>query len=106
MERKEYSAEQIFNTIPSRIKALGDTLREKMIIGSNEYKPSDLNIFFKDKQLQSEKVTGWTEKMAKIDLDDGVKVNYEKCRPRRMERSIRCWQRYKTIFERNRVNLC
>ncbi|KAI4451656.1 hypothetical protein C823_006216 [Eubacterium plexicaudatum ASF492] len=32
-----------------------------MIIGSNEYKPGDVNIFFKDKQLQSEKVAGWTD---------------------------------------------
>lgn len=89
-------ATQIFNTVSSRIKALGDSfypvfldgdvstqkifnlaaimvndtlffdfvyevIREKMIIGSNEYKPSDLNIFFKDKQLQSKKVAGWTE---------------------------------------------
>lgn len=89
-------AMQIFNTVSSRIKAMGnsfysvfldgdvstqklfnlaaimanDTLffdfvyeviREKMIIGSNEYKPSDLNIFFKDKQLQSEKVARWTD---------------------------------------------
>ena len=81
-------AAQIFNTVSSRIKAIGDSfylvfldkdvstqkifnlaaimandtlffdfvyevIREKMIIGSNEYKPSDLNIFFKDKQLQS-----------------------------------------------------
>lgn len=38
-----------------------EVIREKMIIGSNEYKPSDLNIFFKDKQLQSEKVAGWTD---------------------------------------------
>jgi hypothetical protein len=87
---------QIFNTVSSRIKAVGssfypifldgdvatqkifnlaaimanDTLffdfvyeviREKMLLGSNEYKPSDLNIFFKDKQLQSEKVAGWTD---------------------------------------------
>lgn len=89
-------ATQIFNTVSSRIKAVGDSfypvflngdvstqkifnlaaimandtlffdfvyevIREKMIIGSNEYKQSDLNIFFKDKQLQSEKVAGWTE---------------------------------------------
>ena len=89
-------ATQIFNTVSSRIKAIGDSfypvfldgdvstqkifnlaaimvndtlffdfvyevIREKMIIGSNEYKPSDLNIFFKDKQLQSEKVAGWTD---------------------------------------------
>jgi len=38
-----------------------EVIREKMIIGSNEYKPSDLSIFFKDKQLQSEKVAGWTD---------------------------------------------
>ena len=87
---------QIFNTVSSRIKAIGDSfypvfldgdvstqkifnlaaimandtlffdfvyevIREKMIIGSNEYKPSDLNIFFKDKQLQCEKMAGWSE---------------------------------------------
>ena len=38
-----------------------EVIREKMIIGSNEYTQSDLNIFFKDKQLQSEKMAGWTE---------------------------------------------
>lgn len=89
-------AAQIFNTVSSRIKAMGDSfypvflngaistqkifnlaaimandtlffdfvyevIREKMIIGSNEYKPSDLKIFFKDKQLQSEKAAGWTD---------------------------------------------
>lgn len=89
-------AAQVFNTVSSRIKAMGDSfypvflngdvsaqkifnlaavmvndtlffdfvyevLREKMIIGSNEYTPGDLNIFFKDKQLQSEKVAGWTD---------------------------------------------
>ncbi len=89
-------ATQIFNTVSSRIKAIGDSfypvflngdvstqkifnlaaimandtlffdfvyeiIREKLIIGSNEYKPSDLNIFFKDKQLQSERVAGWTD---------------------------------------------
>ena len=89
-------AAQVFNTVSSRIKAMGDSfypvflngdvsaqkifnlaavmvndtlffdfvyevIREKMIIGSNEYTPGDLNIFFKDKQLQSEKVAGWTD---------------------------------------------
>lgn len=89
-------AAQIFNTVSSRIKALGDSfypiflngdvstqktfnlaaimaydtlffdfvydiIREKMIIGSNEYKPGDLNIFFKDKQLQSERAAEWTD---------------------------------------------
>lgn len=89
-------AVQIFNTVSSRIRAVGDTfysiflsrdvsaqkifnlaaimaddalffdfvyevIREKMIIGSDEYKISDVNMFFKDKQLQSEKAAGWTE---------------------------------------------
>ena len=89
-------AAQVFNTVSSRIKAMGDSfypvflngdvsaqkifnlaavmvndtlffdfvyevIREKMIIGSNEYKLGDLNIFFKDKQLQSKKVAGWTD---------------------------------------------
>lgn len=38
-----------------------EVIREKMIIGSNEYKPGDLNSFFKDKQLQSKKAAGWTD---------------------------------------------
>ncbi len=38
-----------------------EVIREKMIIGSNEYKSSDLNMFFKDKQLQSKKAAGWTD---------------------------------------------
>lgn len=88
-------AAQIFHTVSSRIKAMGESfypmflkgdvstqkmfnlaaimaddtlffdfvyevIREKMIIGSNEYKPGDLNIFFHDKQLQSKKAAGWT----------------------------------------------
>ena len=38
-----------------------EVIREKMIIGNNEYSQSDLNIFFKDEQLQCEKMAGWTE---------------------------------------------
>lgn len=38
-----------------------EVIREKVIIGSNEYAQSDLNIFFKDKQLQCEKMAGWSE---------------------------------------------
>lgn len=38
-----------------------EVIREKMIIGSNEYSPGDLNIFFKNIQLQSEKAAGWTD---------------------------------------------
>ena len=38
-----------------------ELVREKMIIGSNELADSDLRIFFKGKQQQSEKVAKWTE---------------------------------------------
>lgn len=38
-----------------------EVIREKLIIGSNEYNDSDLRIFFKDKQMQSEKIAGWTD---------------------------------------------
>lgn len=38
-----------------------EVIREKMILGSNEYTDSDVRIFFKNKQVQNEKVAGWTE---------------------------------------------
>ena len=38
-----------------------ETIREKMIIGINEYSPSDIRLFFKHKQEQSEKAAGWTD---------------------------------------------
>ena len=38
-----------------------EVLREKMIIGSNTFTDSDVRIFFKDKQLQDEKVVKWTD---------------------------------------------
>ena len=38
-----------------------ELVREKMIIGSNELSDSDLRIFFKNKQEQSEKAGKWTE---------------------------------------------
>ena len=38
-----------------------ELVREKMIIGSNELADSDLRVFFKGKQQQSEKVAKWTE---------------------------------------------
>ena len=66
---------QIFNTVSARVKSLlaamtydvlfgelvYELVREKMIIGSNELADSDLRIFFKGKQQQSEKVAKWTE---------------------------------------------
>ncbi len=38
-----------------------EMVREKLIIGSNEFSDSDINIFFKNKQLQDEKVAKWTD---------------------------------------------
>ena len=38
-----------------------EIIREKMIIGINEYSPSDIRLFFKRKQEQSEKAAGWTD---------------------------------------------
>ena len=38
-----------------------EVVREKMIIGSNEFSDRDINIFFKNKQLQDEKVAKWTD---------------------------------------------
>ena len=38
-----------------------EIIREKMIIGINEYSPSDIRLFFKHKQEQSGKASGWTD---------------------------------------------
>ena len=38
-----------------------EVIREKLIIGSNEFSDSDINIFFKNKQLQDGKVAKWTD---------------------------------------------
>lgn len=67
-----------------------EVIREKMIIGSNEFSDSDINIFFNNKQLQDEKVDtlvdmdfmseaaarNWCEKAAepyKISIEDFAK---------------------------------
>ena len=66
-ENRDVSAQKIFNLAAIMVNDtlffdfVYEVIREKIIIGSNEYKPGDLNIFFKDKQLQSEKVAGWTD---------------------------------------------
>ena len=38
-----------------------EVYREKLIIGAGTMADSDIRIFFKNKQLQSEKVAGWTD---------------------------------------------
>ena len=38
-----------------------EVIREKLIIGNNEYADSDIRIFFKNKQEQDDKVAKWTD---------------------------------------------
>lgn len=38
-----------------------EVIREKMIIGSDEFTESDIRVFFKNKQLQDDKVATWTD---------------------------------------------
>lgn len=38
-----------------------EVIREKMIVGNNEYSDSDIRIFFKNKQVQNENVADWTD---------------------------------------------
>lgn len=38
-----------------------EVYREKLILGNNEIADSDISIFFKDKQLQSERVAKWKD---------------------------------------------
>lgn len=38
-----------------------EVIREKMILGLDSFADSDLRIFFKEKQAQSEKAAGWTD---------------------------------------------
>lgn len=38
-----------------------EVYREKLLMGIEELADSDFRIFFKDKQMQSEKVAGWTD---------------------------------------------
>lgn len=39
-----------------------EVIREKMIIGTNVLTDADINIFFKDKQIQDELVAEWTDR--------------------------------------------
>lgn len=38
-----------------------EVIREKMIIGSNEFADSDIRVFFKNKQMQDDTVAKWTD---------------------------------------------
>lgn len=38
-----------------------EVIREKMLLGTEEYSDADIRIFFRDKQVQDEKAAKWTE---------------------------------------------
>ncbi|GAK43177.1 hypothetical protein TCA2_5672 [Paenibacillus sp. TCA20] len=66
-EQSDIATQKIINLI-AIIKAdslffnfVYEVYREKLIIGSDELDDSDIRIFFKNKQLQSEKVAKWTD---------------------------------------------
>lgn len=51
----------IMNTDSLFFDFVYEIYREKLIIGSDHIADSDLRIFFRDKQVQSEKVAGWKD---------------------------------------------
>ena len=77
----EYRARRIFGYISNRAAQMDETglelffssnlatqkllnlvYREKAILGGNTLEKSDANVFFRDKEIQSEVVAGWTDK--------------------------------------------
>ena len=63
----EASTQKLFNLVAVMVydtlfgEFVYEVIREKMIIGSNEFADSDIRVFFKNKQLQDEKVATWTD---------------------------------------------
>lgn len=51
----------IMNTDTLFFDFVYEVYREKLIIGSDTLTDSDLGVFFKNKQVQSDKVGGWTD---------------------------------------------
>lgn len=51
----------IMNTDTLFFDFVYEVYREKLILGSDTLTDSDLGVFFKDKQVQSDKVAGWTD---------------------------------------------
>jgi len=66
-EDSDVSTQKLFNLVAVMAydtlfaEFVYEVIREKMIIGSNEFADSDIRVFFKNKQLQDEKVATWTE---------------------------------------------
>ena len=51
----------IMNTDTLFFDFVYEVYREKLILGSNNLTDSDFGVFFKNKQVQSDKVSGWTD---------------------------------------------
>lgn len=63
----EVSTQKFFNLVATMAydtlfgEFVYEVIREKMIIGNDEFADSDIRVFFKNKQLQDEKVAEWTD---------------------------------------------
>lgn len=63
----EVSTQKLFNLVATMAydtlfgEFVYEVIREKMIIGNDEFTDSDIRVFFKNKQLQDEKVAEWTD---------------------------------------------
>lgn len=63
----EVSTQKLFNLVATMAydtlfgEFVYEVFREKMIIGNDEFADSDIRVFFKNKQLQDEKVAEWTD---------------------------------------------
>lgn len=63
----EVSTQKLFNLVATMAydtlfgEFVYEVIREKMIIGNDEFADSDIRVFFKNKQLQDEKVAEWTD---------------------------------------------
>ena len=63
----EVSTQKLFNLVATMAydtlfgEFVYEVIREKIIIGNDEFADSDIRVFFKNKQLQDEKVAEWTD---------------------------------------------
>lgn len=63
----EVSTQKLFNLVATMAydtlfgEFVYEVIREKMIIGNDEFADSDIRVFFKNRQLQDEKVAEWTD---------------------------------------------
>lgn len=63
----EVATQKLFNLVATMAydtlfgEFVYEVIREKMIIGNDEFADSDIRVFFKNKQLQDEKVAEWSD---------------------------------------------